>query len=156
MILKTFTKLVNCIWKQHDWWKLSHCYFWRAVFGIVLSPERSTEKEAIPFISFTEAIPYPYSCSWSIITNIAIDADLCMYISKYQIHSERCHLWCVARFGSICKKREKQPWRSVNFSKVAGFSISISIDLLWTSPLTLTCSKLTKETLEKGVKYVQS
>ena len=25
-----------------------------------------------------------------------------------------------ARFGSICKKREKHPWRSITFIKVAG------------------------------------
>ena len=33
-------------------------------------------------------------------------------------------MWCVGRFGTICtiKKREKHPWTSVNFSKVAGFS----------------------------------
>ena len=32
------------------------------------------------------------------------------------------NMWCVARFGSILqfKKREKHPWRNVNFSKVAG------------------------------------
>ena len=31
---------------------------------------------------------------------------------------------CYARFGTICKfkKREKHPWKSVTFSKVAGFS----------------------------------
>ena len=92
MILKTFRKLVNCIWKQHDWWKLLHCYFWRAVFGSLLSPERSTEIEAIWYISYTEAILYPYSCSWGIITNIVVDADLCMDISEYWIHSECCHL----------------------------------------------------------------
>ena len=36
------------------------------------------------------------------------------------------YMWCVARFGSICafvqfRKRKKHPWRSVTFSKVAGF-----------------------------------
>ena len=31
---------------------------------------------------------------------------------------------CYARFGTICKfkKREKHPWKSATFSKVAGFS----------------------------------
>ena len=42
--------------RQQDWCKLSHCYFWRAVFGSVLSPERSTQKEAIAYMSYTEAI----------------------------------------------------------------------------------------------------
>ena len=36
---------------------------WRAVFRSALSPERSIEKEVIPYISYIEAIPYPYSCS---------------------------------------------------------------------------------------------
>ena len=64
-ILKTFRKLVNCIWKQHDWWKWSHCYVWRVVFGSVLSPERSTKKGCVIQTS-KEAAPYPYSWSSSI------------------------------------------------------------------------------------------
>ena len=33
------------------------------------------------------------------------------------------YMWCVAQFGTILqfKKREKHPWRNVDFRKVAGF-----------------------------------
>ena len=35
-------------------------------------------------------------------------------------------IWCLARFGTFVqlKKREKQPWRGINFGKVAGWSQS--------------------------------
>ena len=39
-----------------------------------------------------------------------------------------CYMWCVARFVPFVqfKKREKHPWRSVNFSKVAGLNCANS------------------------------
>ena len=93
MILKAFRKLINCIWKQRDWWKLSHCYFWRAVLANVLSPERSTEKEGIPYISYTEAIPYPYSYCWNVVTKISLGADLFMVINTKSIMSAA--IWSI-------------------------------------------------------------
>ena len=42
---------------------------------------------------------------------------------------KKIHMWCFARFGTFVqfKKREKHPWRSVIFSKVAGFLLKVTL-----------------------------
>ena len=47
-------------------------------------------------------------------------------------HHKHCYMWCFARFVPFAqfKKREKHPYRSVTFSKVAGFSLQLKVTLL--------------------------
>ena len=46
---------------------------------------------------------------------------------------QQLYMWCFARFGTICTilKTWKHQWRSVTFSKVAGFYFSIINCKIW-------------------------